>query len=276
MKRILSLAAMAMMVLGMSAQMNVWKDGQYTQYFFNEVDSITFGTVDDKINHHSLEGTNYYIFQLGAEEYKQIASKVVANFSQNTIGSKNLYIWERTYIMYTTLGQNFYGVEDGSWLSVEVSGNDDWSGMGYCCGWGGTNPTPEGMEEYQKAAVNDLNKLAAIMEAPEDYYLHIAMKSSDNASHLIVLYGIDDKIESCVCIGDTAFVDNGVSYPAYTNFTRDGEWHEIEIPVSYFFKQGLVYRTDNTEGRNVLAFLSGGTRGTQLQYDACFIYKKAK
>lgn len=28
MKRILSLAAMAMMVLNMSAQMNVWKDGQ--------------------------------------------------------------------------------------------------------------------------------------------------------------------------------------------------------------------------------------------------------
>lgn len=249
---------------------------KYTQYFFSEVDSITFGPVEEKINHSSLEGTNYYIFQLGERERTQIASKVVADFSQDTTGSKNLYIWERTFIMYLTLGSNFYG-EDESWISLGVRGDESWSGLGYCCGWGGANPTPEGMEEYQKAAVADLNKLASIMDdAPEDYYLHIAMKSFDNASHMIVLYGVSGDMEGRVCIGDTAFIDNGISYPAYTNFSRDGEWHEIEIPMSYFFQQGLVYRTDNIEGRNVLSFLSGGTMGTRLQYDACFIYKKAK
>ena len=67
-----------------------------------------------------------------------------------------------------------------------------------------------------------------------------------------------------------------ITYPAYADFTRNGEWGEIEIPMSYFTKQGLIYSTNNTTGINVLSILSGGVMGTQLQFDACFIYKKAK
>jgi hypothetical protein len=37
----------------------------------------------------------------------------------------------------------------------------------------------------------------------------------------------------------------------------------------------LVYGNNNTEGKNVLGFLSGGVQGTMLQFDAVFIYKKA-
>ena len=355
MKRILSLAAMAMMVLGMSAQMNVWKNGQYTQYFFNEVDSITFGVVtpeilsieptsatmyigstlalevtaipvgsrvfvwessneqvatvndegvvsalnagtaditvrtgekvatcaitvlDPLVDNASLQGTDYYIIQLGEQEMYQVLGNTIAYFGQNTAdqsGSKNLYVWDGTYVAGATQGKNFYGVTGEGWVSMTVT-NVGWSGLGYSCGWGGANPTPAGKEAEQQEAMADLNKLAAIMDAPDDYYFHIAMKSTDNASHLLILNGANNTVGR-VCIGAAAFNDNGATYPAYADFKRNGDWGEIEIPMSYFTKQGLVYGANNTAGINVLSILSGGVSGTQLQFDACFIYKKAK
>ncbi|MGM9837845.1 MAG: Ig-like domain-containing protein [Paludibacteraceae bacterium] len=232
---------------------------------------------DEKINHVSLEGSDYFVIQLGEKEVAQIESKMIASFAQNTsdqTGSKNLYVWENTYAAGATQGKNFYGVTGEGWVSMTVT-SVGWSGMGYSCGWGSSNPTPSGKEAEQTAAMNDLNKLAAIMDAPNDYYFHIAMKSTDAASHMLYLNGANNT-KGGVCIGSAAFDDNGATYPAYTDFTRNGDWGEIEIPMSYFTKQGLVYTANNTVGINVLSILSGGVSGKQLQFDACFIYKKAK
>lgn len=233
---------------------------------------------DDEVNHVSLKGSDYFVIQLGEKEVGQIESKMLASFAQNSgdqTGSKNLYVWDNTYSAGATQGKNFYGVTGEGWVSLTVT-SVGWSGLGYCCGWGGSNPTPAGKEAEQQEALADLNKLAVIMDAPDDYYLHVGMKSTDNASHLIVLNGVS-KSKGCVCIGSKEYTDNGTVYQPYTDFTRDGSWGEIEIPMSYFTKQGLVYSSNNTEGGiNVLTFLSGGVTGTQLQFDACFIYKKAK
>ena len=232
---------------------------------------------DEQINHVSLQGSDYFIIQLGEKEVAQIGGKMVASFAQNTAdqtGSKNLYVWEKTYVAGATQGKNFYGVTGEGWVSLTVT-SVGWSGLGYSCGWGGANPTPAGKETEQQEAMADLNKLAAIMDAPDDYYFHIAMKSTDNASHLLALNDANNTVGR-VCIGAAAFNDNGASYPAYADFTRNGDWGEIEIPMSYFTKQGLVYSANNAESINVLSILSGGVSGTQLQFDACFIYKKAK
>lgn len=232
---------------------------------------------DEQINHVSLQGSDYFIIQLGEKEVAQIGGKMVASFAQNTAdqtGSKNLYVWDQTYVAGATQGKNFYGVTGEGWVSLTVT-SVGWSGLGYSCGWGGANPTPAGKETEQQEAMADLNKLAAIMDAPDDYYFHIAMKSTDNASHLLALNGANNTVGR-VCIGAAAFNDNGASYPAYADFTRNGDWGEIEIPMSYFTKQGLVYSANNAESINVLSILSGGVSGTQLQFDACFIYKKAK
>lgn len=231
---------------------------------------------DEKINHVSLEGSDYFIIQLGEKEVNQIGDKMLASFAQNSAdqsGNKNLYVWEKTYAAGATQGKNFYGVTGEGWVSMTVT-SVGWSGMGYSCGWG-SDKTPSGKEAEQTATMNDLNKLAAIMDAPDDYYFHIAMKSTDNASHLLCLNGANNT-KGGVCIGSAAFNDNGATYPAYTDFARNGDWGEIEIPMSYFTKQGLVYSANNTAGINVLHILSGGVPGTQLQFDACFIYKKAK
>jgi hypothetical protein len=99
------------------------------------------------------------------------------------------------------------------------------------------------------------------------------MKSTDNASHLLFIDGTSGSGK--VCIGTSAFVDGATTYQPYVNFTRNGDWGEIEIPMSYLTNQGLVYGNNNPKGLNVFGFLSGAQTGTMLQFDAAFIYKKA-
>ena len=207
----------------------------------------------EEIHHVSLEGTDYFVFQLGGQAAEQIAGRIVADFRPNN-DTKNLWVWENTYEAGTTQGKNFYGEAEG-WVSLQVT-SIGWSGCAYACD-----------------DLAELNKLSAIMDAPEEYTLHLAMKSTDNASHLLFLDGTSGSGK--VCIGANAFVDNNITYQPYANFTRNGDWGEIEIPMSYLTGQGLVYGNNNPKGLNVFGFLSGGQTGTMLQFDAAFIYKKA-
>ena len=207
----------------------------------------------EEIHHVSLEGTDYFVFQMGGQAAEQIADRIVADFRPND-NDKNLWVWESTYNAGETSGKNFYGEAEG-WVALQVT-SVGWSGCAYACD-----------------DLAELNKLSAIMDAPEEYTLHLAMKSTDNASHLLFLDGTSGSGK--VCIGSAAFVDNGTTYQPYTNFTRNGDWGEIEIPMSYLINQGLVYGNNNPKGLNVFGFLSGGQTGTMLQFDAAFIYKKA-
>ena len=209
----------------------------------------------EEIHHVSLEGTDYFVFQIGGQAAEQIKDRIVADFREND--DSKFYIWPESgdsYIAGETSGKNFYGEAEG-WVSLTV-GTIGWSGFAYNC-----------------SNMTELNKLSAIMDAPNDYYLHIAMKSTDNASHLLFLDGTSGSGK--VCIGATAYVDNNITYQPYANFTRNGDWGEIEIPMSYLTGQGLVYGKNNMKALNVLGFLSGGQTGVMLQFDACFIYKKA-
>jgi len=208
----------------------------------------------DEINHPSLKGSDYFVFQLGGKAAEQIADKIVADFRPDD-DKKNLWVWDQTYNAGETSGKNFYGEAEG-WVSLTVT-SVGWSGCAYACD-----------------DLDALNKLAAIMDEPEAYYLHIGMKSTDNASHLVFLDGTSGSGK--FCIGSTAFVDGGTSYSPLKDFTRDGSWGEIEISMKTLIDQGLVYGNNNPKGLNVFGYLSGGVTGTILQYDAVFIYKKAQ
>lgn len=206
----------------------------------------------EEINHPSLKGSEYFVYQLGGKAADQIADKIVADFRPND-DTKNLWIWDGTYAAGETSGKNFYGEAEG-WVSLTVT-SVGWSGFAYNC-----------------ADLAELDKLAVIMDEPDKYYLHLGMKSTDNASHLLFLDGTSGSGK--VCIGATAFVDNGISYEPAGDFKRDGTWGEIEISMKTLIDQGLVFGNNNEKGLNVLGFLSGPTTGTSLQYDAVFIYKK--
>ena len=211
----------------------------------------------EEINHPSLKGSNYFIFQLGGKAAEQIADKIVVDFREDGT-SKFFWIWPDSGDSYKageTSGKNFYGESEG-WVSLTV-GSIGWSGFGYNC-----------------SDLNELNKMAEIMDAPEDYYLHIGMKSTDNASHLLYMDGTSGSGKAC--IGPTSYTDAGITYQPVGDFKRDGSWGEIEINMKTLTDQGLVYGSNNTKALNVFGFLSGGSTGVMLQYDACFIYKKAQ
>jgi hypothetical protein len=215
------------------------------------------GGVEPEIDENlpaSLKGKEYYLFQLDETTAAKLKGRIKADLRVDDTNSF-LYVWEGTYVAGEASGKNFYGEAEG-WPALQVA-NVGWSGMGV---------------NVQAGKFDQLNAMSAIMADPSAYVLHLAMKSTDNATHLLELDGTTGKGK--VAIGASDFIDNGVATKPVADFTRNGSWGEIEIPMTTFTNQGLVYGSNNTAALNVLVFLSGGTPGTMLQYDACFIYKK--
>ena len=151
------------------------------------------------------------------------------------------------------------------WVSLTV-GSVGWSGSGLCYGTDGT-------------ADVDLSALNDIYKNPEEYTFHLAMKSTDNAAHMLIFYGAESSSAKFAIGGD--FTDNGTTYSKKWDLTRDGEWNELEMSMKDVIDAGVIYPETWKVGitakpENLFAFLSGGTAGVTLQYDAMFIYKKAK
>ncbi len=208
-------------------------------------------TITERTNFsHSLQGSAYYPIILDTVSAKAIQGKIVADLRPDE-STKFLYIWENTMSAGTPTGPNAYGeVED--WMSLVV-GSVGWSGGG-----------------FNVAGSDLLDKLVDVTTNPQNYYLHLVIRSRSQAVYLI---GMDGQSNGKIAIGASGFNDNGNVTPAVTDFARDGEWHEIEIPMTTFKANGLLYTTGMT-GKNVLMFLAGGVPGTTLDLDAVFIYKK--
>ncbi len=201
---------------------------------------------EEESTYACLNGSDYYLFALDAVTYETISSKVVEDMRTDDMNTV-IYVWESTYTAKTASGPNFFGEVEG-WTALEVA-SVGWSGLGLCilsAESGGTK-TVDLTDIYNNAA---------------DYTFHIAMRSTDTYTHTLKLVGSDGN-ETSITIGDGGT----------TNFTRDGEWQEIEIPMTTFTGLGLIYREGGQTG-NVLCILSGGVAGTTLEFDACFIYKK--
>lgn len=199
-----------------------------------------------------LNGSNYYPIVMDAVTYETIKGRVVADLRVDDTTTW-LWIWENTYVAGTSTGPNYFGEVEG-WVALQV-GTVGWSGAGFCC--------------YDAAK---LSKLADVTANPADYVLHLAMKSQDNATHEIVLYS-DGGAEAKIAVD----VTGAYGYP------RDGEWYAIEVPMTVFTNNGLLWTanlgaganpTTQEGGHNVMAVLSGASGALNL--DACFIYKPAK
>lgn len=221
--------------------------------------SVKSADSDDSGYASAPKGTNFFVFQMDGQTYSSISSNVTMDLRVDETAGKYLYIWDGTYNAGNAVGRNVYGVAEG-WVSLTVA-SVGWSGMGLCYG--------------DDTHAFDLSPLYDIYANPDDYYLHIAMRSEDNAAHCLILYGMSS--EAKFGIGG-AFTDNGTTYESLGDFPRDGSWGEIEVPMSKFINAGLIYPEtwQPTTGQNLIAFLSGGANGTQLQYDALYIYKPTK
>ena len=197
-----------------------------------------------------VKGTQIWPIVLDGQTLEANQSKVVALFSPDDV-TRFLYYWEQTYTTGTPTGLNFYGNNEG--YQALVVGGAGWAGCGWCLVEAGTDW--EAAEALR----------AAIVANPDDYFLHLAMKSTDNGSHCFYFLGNE---------GTKFVIGSTVQYegPIYGNFERDGAWHEFDIPMSAY--ASALSSAPVTAGVNVFVGLSEGTAGIQLNLDAVYFYKK--
>ncbi len=174
-------------------------------------------------------------------------SAVVADFRPNN-QDRFLYIWVETYDSLTTAGLNSMGNTDG-YLSLRVT-DQGWAGAGFCLTDNGNS--------WQAAE----QLRAAIVANPDNYYLHMAIKSTDNYSHCFYLFNTE---ATRFVLGNRSVYDGSV----YSDFTRDGAWQEFYIPMStYASALASVTCGENT---NMFVMLSEGVPGAMLNLDAVYI-----
>jgi len=193
----------------------------------------------------NLSAMQLWPIVLDGTSAETVASNVVASFQPNEV-DQFLYIWDGTYIGASATGKNFYGNNDG-YIALTVGGSG-WSGAGYCLTASGTG--------WQDAkALKE-----AIVANPDNYYLHLAIKSTDNYSHCFYIFGEATKF----VIGSHSVYDG----PVYADFERDGEWHDFYIPMSQY--ANALANMAVEVGVNVFVHLSEGVAGAQLNYDAVY------
>lgn len=201
---------------------------------------------DDK----ALKGSQVWPIILDGTTYDANASKIVASFQPNDV-DQFLYVWDATYEGVEATGLNFHGNGDGyTALSVTSLG---WAGMGYCLTENGNG--------WQAAET----LRAAIVAAPDDYFLHLAIKSTDNYSHCFYFMGNE---ATKFVLGNHAVYDG----PVKEDFARDGAWHEFDIPMATY--ASALASTPVAAGVNVFVALTEGVQGAKLNLDAVYFYKK--
>jgi len=140
------------------------------------------------------------------------------------------------------------GNTDG-YLSLIV-GFKGWAGAGFCL-------TERG-NSWQAAE----QLRAAIVANPDNYYLHMAIKSTDNINHCFYLFGTET---TKFTLGNRSVYDG----PVYSNFTRDGAWQEFYIPMSTY--ASALASVTCGEYTNMFVMLSEGVTGAMLNLDAVYI-----
>lgn len=204
---------------------------------------------DDPQGGAQLKGSQFWPIILDGTTLEANQSKMVASFQPNDV-DQFLYVWEGTYTGGNATGLNFYGNGDG-YTALVVAGG--WSGCGFCLTADGT-----GWEAAEALR-------AAIVADPDNYFLHLAIKSTDNANHCFYIMGN----EATKFVLGTASVYDG---PVYQNFTRDGSWAEFDIPMSAY--ASALASAEVAAGVNVFVALTEGVVGYQLNLDAVYFYKK--
>lgn len=197
-----------------------------------------------------VKGSQIWPVILDATTAESVKSKIVASFAPNDV-DQFLYVWENTYAANDNpTGMNFYGNTEGFTAMTVAS---TWSGCGFCLTKDGT-----GWEAAEALR-------AAVVANPDDYYLHLAIKSTDKYSHCFYFFGSED---TKFVLGSSVVYEGAI----YSDFTRDGSWQEFDIPMSKYAT--ALSEATCAAGVNVFVALTEGIPGAQLNLDAVYFYKK--
>ena len=198
----------------------------------------------------TIDATQIWPIILDETTYAANESKVVATFQPNDV-DQFLYVWDATYEGVNATGKNFFDNTKG-YTAMKVT-SLGWSGAGFCL-------TASGNGWENAKALKE-----AIVADPDKYFLHIAMKSTDEYSHCFYIFGAES---TKFVLGKQSVYDGAV----YSDFDRDGAWHGFDIPMSKFANALANLAVD--AGVNVFVVLTEGVAGAQLNIDAVYFYKK--
>ncbi len=156
-----------------------------------------------------------------------------------------LYIWESTYNAQSSTGVNSFGFNES--YNHYTVGSVGWSGLGYAS---------------NKSGGKDLSMI------DDDYVFHIGFRGTSTDGH----------VSHKVIVGNASFTVGNTSIegsPIIGDFKRDGSWTYFDVPVTVLKSLAggeLFDNAANYEG-NVVAILSGGSQGADLEFDNVFFYK---
>lgn len=183
-------------------------------------------------------------------------AKIAGDFRVNDVDNF-LYIWPggESYQAGAGTGKNFFANSEGYVSLLVAQWAESWSGLGFCV-----------KNDDAVTAGNAL--IADIVANPDKFFLHIAIKSTDNGSHQMYIF--NDAAGRSFVLGATALeADKNPYMPG--DFERDGDWQEYNLPMSQFVTALSSYTFES--GHNILCALSGGTVGIQLNLDAIYFYE---
>lgn len=201
----------------------------------------------------------YYGIQMGKETIKQyLTDKDYTHIGEDEDAGRHLWIWapdgttNYTFKVNEVTDNNSLGVPS-EYISVTTK-NVGWSGLGY------TNDA--------KAPI-DLTKIT------EDYTLHMAVKMK--TSEDVTLTVADGKSGSTSSKKATIVLGEEPSKPArntiYTNFTRNGQWYNIDIPMMVLEDGcGLSCEKLSAFVGNIFCVSAGSKANVTFDYDAVFFY----
>ncbi|MDD4969008.1 MAG: hypothetical protein PHT07_06225 [Paludibacter sp.] len=165
-----------------------------------------------------------------ASEHTDIANKPEYVDLRPNGSDVNMYVWENTAVAAAATGAPFEGAQ---YANLTVTAPAGWFGFGF------TNSVARDFSPFAK----------------QKYTLHFAVKTTSMMPLFIKLEGLN---------GTTAV---GYLTGKY-DFSRDGKWHEIQIPMSAFFSQGLDWN-GNMSGKVYFSLVSEKSdKNVELGFDA--------
>lgn len=216
-----------------------------------------FVTDKSTVTYESLKGSDYIIIAMDETTSKSIAGKTKYLMYADGVYGTPPYSGTIFFDYWnggsagTCSGPNSYGVVDG-WFSLNTASG--WFGYCFRLEEAADNLTAEALAESAK-------RRAALQSITSDYTLHLAMKATCTGEY------------SLRCLSGDFGVTIGDETSTY-GFKRDGQWHEIEVPMSVFMASDKYNATKET---GIVAFTQGDNGyPTTLDFDAVFFYKKSK
>jgi len=165
-----------------------------------------------------------------ASEHTDIANKPEYVDLRPNGSDINMYVWENTAVAAPATDTAFEGSQ---YANLTVTAPAGWFGFGF------TNNVAKDFSPFAK----------------QKYTLHFAVKTTSLMPLFIKLEGLN---------GTTAV---GYLTGKY-DFSRDGKWHEIQIPMSAFFSQGLDWN-GNMSGKVYFSLVSEKSdKNVELGFDA--------